>query len=91
MELLLLFSLFAPLAGSLFAALFANKSKSIAAGVVPSALLVLAVLSSLSLLGAVLGGTAGFLIASGMGMELELQKGTKLELELSRPLYIEKW
>ena len=38
--------------------------------------------------GAVLGGAAGFLIASGMGQELELQKGTKLELELSRPLYV---
>jgi hypothetical protein len=41
--------------------------------------------------GAVLGGAAGFLIASGMGMELELPKGTKLELELSRPLYVAKW
>lgn len=41
--------------------------------------------------GAVLGGAAGFLIASGMGQELELQKGTKLELELSRPLYVAKW
>ncbi len=40
--------------------------------------------------GAVLGGAAGFLIASGMGQELELQKGTKLELELSRPLYVAK-
>jgi len=40
--------------------------------------------------GAVLGGAAGFLIASGMGQELELQKGTKLELELSRPLYVSK-
>jgi hypothetical protein len=42
-------------------------------------------------LGAAIGGATGFLIASGMGMELELQKGTKLELELSRPLYVEKW
>ena len=42
-------------------------------------------------LGAALGGATGFLIASGMGQELELQKGTKLELELSRPLYVEKW
>jgi hypothetical protein len=42
-------------------------------------------------LGAVLGGATGFLISSGMGMELELQKGTKLELELSRPLYVAKW
>jgi len=40
--------------------------------------------------GAVLGGAAGFLVASGMGQELELQKGTKLELELSRPLYVSK-
>jgi hypothetical protein len=40
--------------------------------------------------GAVLGGAAGFLVASGMGQELELQKGTKLELELSRPLYVAK-
>ena len=42
-------------------------------------------------IGAMLGGATGFLIASGMGMELELQKGTKLELELSRPLYVAKW
>ena len=42
-------------------------------------------------LGAMLGGATGFLISSGMGMELELQKGTKLELELSRPLYVAKW
>ena len=41
--------------------------------------------------GAMIGGATGFLIASGMGQELELQKGTKLELELSRPLYVEKW
>ena len=41
-------------------------------------------------LGAILGGAAGFLIASGMGQELELQKGTKLELELSRALYVAK-
>ena len=39
-------------------------------------------------IGAAVGGAAGFLIASGMGQELELQKGTKLELELDRPLYI---
>jgi hypothetical protein len=41
--------------------------------------------------GAVIGGATGFLVASGMGQELELQKGTKLELELSRPLYVAKW
>jgi hypothetical protein len=40
--------------------------------------------------GAMMGGAAGFLIASGMGQELELQKGMKLELELSRPLYVAK-
>lgn len=41
-------------------------------------------------IGAAIGGLSGFLIASGMGQELELQKGTKLELELERPIYIEK-
>jgi hypothetical protein len=39
-------------------------------------------------IGAAIGGLGGFLIASGMGQELELQKGTKLELELERPLYL---
>lgn len=41
-------------------------------------------------IGAAVGGLSGFLIASGMGQELELQKGTKLELELERPIYIDK-
>jgi hypothetical protein len=41
-------------------------------------------------IGAAAGGAAGFLIASGVGQELVLQKGTKLELELERPLYIAK-
>ena len=41
-------------------------------------------------IGAAVGGAAGFLIASGMGQELDLPKGTKLELELGRPLYVEK-
>lgn len=41
-------------------------------------------------IGAAVGGLSGFLIASGMGQELELQKGTKLELELDRPLYLAK-
>lgn len=40
--------------------------------------------------GAAAGGAAGFLVASGMGQELVLQKGTKLELELERPLYVAK-
>jgi hypothetical protein len=41
-------------------------------------------------LGAAIGGATGFLISSGMGQELDLPKGTKLELELDRPLYIAK-
>ena len=41
-------------------------------------------------LGAALGGIAGFLISSGVGQELDLPKGTKLELQLGRPLYVEK-
>ena len=41
-------------------------------------------------IGAVLGGAAGFLVASGIGQELDLPKGTKLELELERPLYLAK-
>ena len=39
-------------------------------------------------IGAAIGGAAGFLIASGMGQELVLQKGAKIEIELDRPLYI---
>ncbi len=41
-------------------------------------------------IGAAVGGASGFLISSGMGQELDLPKGTKLELELGRPLYIAK-
>lgn len=41
-------------------------------------------------IGAAAGGAAAFLMASGIGEELVLQKGTKLELELERPLYIAK-
>ncbi len=41
-------------------------------------------------IGAVAGGAAGFLIASGVGQELTLPKGDKLELELTRPLYLAK-
>ena len=41
-------------------------------------------------LGAALGAAAGFLVSSGVGQELDLPKGTKLELELSRPLYLAK-
>ncbi len=40
--------------------------------------------------GAAIGGATGFLIASGMAQELELPKGTKLELELDRQLYVAK-
>lgn len=39
-------------------------------------------------IGAASGAVAGFLIASGFGQELVLQKDTKLELELERPLYL---
>ena len=39
-------------------------------------------------IGAAAGAAAGFLVSSGMGQELVLQKGTKLELELERPLYL---
>src|SRR5712692_9113912 len=41
-------------------------------------------------IGAAIGGAAGFLISSGIGQELDLPKGTKLELELERPLYFAK-
>lgn len=41
-----------------------------------------------AVIGAAIGAASGFLIASGMGQELELQKGTKIELELTRPLYL---
>lgn len=41
-----------------------------------------------ALIGAGIGAVAGFLIASGMGQELELQKGTNIELQLERPLYV---
>ncbi|GEM_PF-604384 len=39
-------------------------------------------------IGAAIGGVAGFLVSSGIGQELDLPKGTKLELELERPLYL---
>jgi len=39
-------------------------------------------------IGAALGATAGFLASSGLGHELNLPKGTKLELELERALYL---
>src|ERR1700686_1986160 len=38
--------------------------------------------------GAAVGGLAGFLVASRFGQELDLQKGTKLDLVLDRPLYL---
>jgi hypothetical protein len=40
--------------------------------------------------GAAIGAASGFLISSGIGQELDLPKGTKLELELERPLYVAK-
>lgn len=39
-------------------------------------------------IGAAVGAAAGFLVSSGMGRELDLPKGSKLELELERPLYL---
>lgn len=39
-------------------------------------------------IGAALGAATGFLISSGIGQELDLPKGTKLELELERSLYV---
>jgi hypothetical protein len=38
--------------------------------------------------GAAEGGAAAFLASSGLGKELDLPKGTKLELVLDRPLYL---
>jgi hypothetical protein len=38
--------------------------------------------------GAAAGGVAAFLASSGFGQELDLPKGTKLELVLDRPLYL---
>ncbi len=39
-------------------------------------------------IGAAVGAATGFLISSGMGQELELQKGIKIELQLDRALYL---
>ncbi len=39
-------------------------------------------------IGAAVGGAGGFVLSSGYGQELVLQKDTKLELELDRPLYL---
>jgi hypothetical protein len=41
-------------------------------------------------IGAAVGAAAGFLVSSGMGQELDLPKGTKIELELTRPLYLSR-
>jgi hypothetical protein len=38
--------------------------------------------------GAATGGVAAFLASSGIGQEIDLPKGAKLELVLSRPLYL---
>jgi hypothetical protein len=38
--------------------------------------------------GAAMGGIAGFVASSGFGQELNLPKGTKLDLVLDRPLYL---
>jgi len=39
-------------------------------------------------IGAAAGGAAGFAVSSGIGQELDLPKGTKLDLVLDRPLYL---
>lgn len=39
-------------------------------------------------IGAAAGGMAGFVASSGIGQELDLPKGTKLDLMLDRPLYL---
>jgi len=39
-------------------------------------------------IGAAAGGIAGFVASSGIGQELDLPKGTKLDLVLDRPLYL---
>ena len=39
-------------------------------------------------IGAAAGGLAGFVASSSVGQELDLQKGTKLDLVLDRPLYL---
>ena len=39
-------------------------------------------------MGAAAGGVVAFLVSSGFGQEIDLPKGTKLELVLDRPLYL---
>jgi hypothetical protein len=39
-------------------------------------------------IGAATGALTAFVVSSGLGQELDLVKGTKLELELERPLYL---
>ena len=39
-------------------------------------------------IGAAAGGIAGFVASSGIGQELDLPKGTKLDIVLDRPLYL---
>jgi NADH-quinone oxidoreductase subunit L len=56
MENIALIALFAPLVGSLFATLFANKPKNLAIGIVTSALLALSMVSSIILFFSVIGG-----------------------------------
>ena len=58
MEFYLYTALFAPIVGSLFAALFGMSKKNIIAGIVPTALLFVSFLASLKLLIYILGGGA---------------------------------
>jgi len=57
MEKILLIALFAPLAGSVFAALFGENKKTLVAGVIPSLFLVIGTACSLYLLTVVMSGT----------------------------------
>jgi hypothetical protein len=41
-------------------------------------------------IGAATGGVAAFLASSGIGQEIDLPKGAKLELVLNRPLYLSR-
>jgi hypothetical protein len=39
-------------------------------------------------MGAAVGAVTAFMVTSGLGEELTLERGTKLELTLQRPLYV---
>jgi len=64
MELFLYTALFSPLVGSLFASIFARKKKTLIAGIVPSILLGVSLISSTMLL--------IFVLASGQSVQVEM-------------------